>query len=131
MPADDVKPGDVAYCKLRNGTSTLHGWYECGVLSYPRGEKGVVRVEVVEKLAPQLPDDRANGPAKKQLVSSADRRLFRQPILIERKKKSCSWNTIKFLRKLSLCWRHPTARTRIHSTTHYAQRLFLSFGSAP
>ena len=81
MPADDVKPGDVAYCKLRNGTSTL-GWYECGVLSYPRGEKGVVRVEVVEKLAPQLPDDRANGPAKKQLVSSADGASFTRSLVL-------------------------------------------------
>ena len=81
MPADDVKLGDVAYCKLRNGTSTL-GWYECGVLSYPRGEKGVVRVEVVEKLAPQLPDDRANGPAKKQLVSSADGASFTRSLVL-------------------------------------------------
>ena len=80
MPAD-VKPGDVAYCKLRNGTSTL-GWYECGVLSYPRGEKGVVRVEVVEKLAPQLPDDRANGPAKKQLVSLADGASFARSLVL-------------------------------------------------
>ena len=58
------------------------GWYECGVLSYPRGEKGVVRVEVVEKLAPQLPDDRANGPAKKQLVSSADGASFTRSLVL-------------------------------------------------
>ena len=66
---------------MRNGTFTL-GWYTCGVLSCPGGVKGVVRVEVVEKLAPQLPDDRANGPAKKQLVSSADGASFTRSLVL-------------------------------------------------
>ena len=67
-------PGVVVFCKLRNGTSTL-GWYECVVVACPGGAKGDVRVDVVEKLAPQLQDGSNNGPVR-QLVSSADGTSF-------------------------------------------------------
>ena len=46
------------------------------MLSYPRGEKGGVRVEAVEKLAPQLPDD--TGPTARRRSSSSARPTARR-----------------------------------------------------